>query len=57
MWIRRIYTVGMYVKQDKGGGVKAYPEIEADFHPLDKLNPAERLALIKFVKGMGATER
>ncbi len=31
LWIRRTHAVGMYVKQGKGGGVSAYPEIAADF--------------------------
>lgn len=32
LWIRRTHAVGMRVKQGKGGGVSAYPEIAADFH-------------------------
>ena len=32
LWIRKTYAVGMYVKQGKGGGVSAYPEIVADFN-------------------------
>ena len=32
LWIRRTHVVGMRVKQGKGGGVSAYPEIVADFH-------------------------
>ncbi len=32
LWIRRTHAVGMHVKQGKGGGVSAYPEIAADFH-------------------------
>ena len=32
LWIRKTHAVGMYVKQGKGGGVRAYPEIAADFH-------------------------
>lgn len=30
--IRRTHTFGMYVKQGKGGDVRAYAEIAADFH-------------------------
>ena len=45
LWIRRTHAVGMYVKQGKGGGVSAYPEIAADFHLW--LDPAERLALVR----------
>lgn len=32
LWIRRTHAVGLHVKQGKGGGVSAYPEIAADFH-------------------------
>ena len=32
LWIRRTHAVGLHVKQGKGGGVNAYPEIAADFH-------------------------
>ncbi|MEH2935138.1 hypothetical protein [Acutalibacter sp. JLR.KK004] len=45
LWIRRTHAVGMRVKQGKGGGVSAYPEIAADFHLW--LDPAERLALLR----------
>ncbi len=45
LWIRRTHAVGMRVKQGKGGGVRAYPEIAADFHLW--LDPVERLALVK----------
>ena len=48
LWIRRTHAVGMYVKQGKGGGVRAYPEIAADFHLW--LDPAERLAVIRHVR-------
>ena len=48
LWIRRTPAVGIYVKQGKGGGVSAYPEIAADFCLW--LDPAERLALIKQVR-------
>lgn len=52
LWIRRTHAVGMYVKQGKGGGVKAYPEIAADFRLW--LNPAERLALVKLMRDIKA---
>ena len=39
LWIRKTRAVGMRVKQGKGGGVSAYPEIAADFHLW--LDPAE----------------
>lgn len=45
LWIRRTHTVGMRVKQGKGGGVSAYPEIAADFHLW--LDPKARLAIVK----------
>ena len=45
LWIRRTHAVGMYVKQGKGGGVSAYPEIAADFHLW--LEPKMRLALVR----------
>ena len=48
LWIRRTHAVGMHVKQGKGGGVSAYPEIAADF--LLWLNPEERLALLRSKK-------
>jgi len=48
LWIRRTHAVGMRVKQGKGGGVSAYPEIAADFQLW--LNPAERLALVRLVR-------
>ena len=50
LWNRRTHAVGMYVKQGKGGGVKAYPGIAADFRLW--LDPAERLALIRLVQEM-----
>jgi len=55
LWIRRTHAVGMYVKQGKGGGVSAYPEIAADFRLW--LDPAERLAMIRFVQMIESTER
>jgi hypothetical protein len=45
LWIKRTHAVGLYVKQGKGGGVSAYPEIAADFHLW--LDPVERLALVR----------
>ena len=48
LWIRRTHAVGIYVKQGKGGGVKAYSEIAADFRLW--LDPAERLALVRVVR-------
>ena len=48
LWIRRTHAVGMRVKQGKGGGVRAYPEIAADF--LLWLDPAERLALVRLAQ-------
>ena len=50
LWIRRTRAVGMRVKQGKGGGVSAYPEIAADFCLW--LDPAERLALVRMVQEM-----
>ncbi len=52
LWIRRTHAVGMYVKQGKGGGVSAYPEIAADFRLW--LDPAERLALVKLMRNIKA---
>lgn len=48
LWIRRTHAIGMHVKQGKGGGVNAYPEIVADFHLW--LDPAQRLALVRMVR-------
>ena len=48
LWIRKTRAVGMRVKQGKGGGVSAYPEIAADFHL--GLDPGERLALVRLAK-------
>ena len=45
LWIRKTHAVGMHVKQGKGGGVSAYPEIAADFHLW--LDPKARLAIIR----------
>jgi len=48
LWIRRTHAVRMRVKQGKGGGVSAYPEIAADFRLWP--DPAERLALVRMVR-------
>ncbi len=48
LWIRRTHAIGMHVKQGKGGGVSAYPEIATDFHLW--LDPAERLALVRLAR-------
>ena len=45
LWIRKTHAVGMFVKQGKGGGVSAYPEIVADFHLW--LDPKTRLAIVR----------
>ena len=54
LWIRTTHAVGMYVKQGKGGGVRAYPEIAADFQLW--LAPLERLALIRLVREISYRE-
>ena len=46
--IRRTHAIGMCVKQGKGGGVSAYPEIAADFHLW--LDPKVRLAVVRQAK-------
>ena len=48
LWIRRTHAVGLHVKQGKGGGVSAYPEIAADFRLW--LDPKERSAILKLTK-------
>ena len=48
LWIRRTHAVGLHVKQGKGGGISAYPEIAAAFRLW--LDPEERLALIRSVQ-------
>lgn len=48
LWIRRTHAVGIHVKQGKGGGVSAYPEIAADFHLW--LDPKARLAIVRQAK-------
>lgn len=44
LWIRRTHAVEMRVKQGKGGGVSASPEIATDFQLW--LTPEERLILV-----------
>ncbi len=48
LWVRRTHAVGLCVKQGKGGGVSAYPEIAADFRLW--LDPKMRLAILKLTK-------
>ena len=45
LWIRKTHAVGIHVKQGKGGGVSAYPEIAEDFHLW--LDPKTRLAIVR----------
>ncbi len=54
LWTRKTHAVGMRVKQGKGGGVSAYPEIAADFRLW--LDPAERLALIRMAREIRTNE-
>ncbi len=46
LWIRETHALGMAVKQGKGGGVKAYPEIAEDFRLW--LDPKARLAMVRY---------
>ena len=55
LWIKRTHAVGIHVKQGKGGGVSAYPEIAADFHLW--LDPAERLALVRLICRMNVNQK
>lgn len=48
LWIRKTHAVGIHVKQGKGGGVRAYPEIAIDFQLW--LNPKMRLAMVRLGK-------
>jgi len=48
LWIRKTHAVGMHVKQGKGGGVSAYPEIAIDFHLW--LDPKVRLAIARYYR-------
>ena len=45
LWIWKPHAVGMHVKQGKGGGVSAYPEIATDFHLW--LDPKVRLEIVR----------
>lgn len=45
LWTQETKAVGLRVKQGKGGGVFAEPEIALDFHMW--LNPALRLEMVK----------
>ena len=47
-WVRKTEAIGMVVKQGKGGGVKAHPDIAADFQMW--LDPSLRLSLIRFMR-------
>ncbi len=53
LWIRETHAIGMSVKQGKGGGVKAYPEIAADFHLW--LDPKARLTIVRVKHEQGIT--
>ena len=55
LWIRRAHAVGMRVKQGKGGGVSASPEIATDFQLW--LAPGERLILVRFVNEIRADKK
>ena len=55
LWIRRTHAVGMYVKQGKGGGVSAYPEIAADFRLW--LDPTERLTLLRSTRDIESSQQ
>lgn len=45
LWIRKTHAVGIQVKQGKGGGVSAYPEIAAGFQLW--IDPKVRLAIVR----------
>ena len=47
-WVKKTGAVGLCVKQGKGGGVMAHPDIASDFRMW--LDPSLRLALIKFMR-------
>ncbi len=55
LWIRKTHAVGMHVKQGKGGGVSAYPEIAADFRLW--LDPAERLTLLRSIRNIESSKQ
>lgn len=42
--IWKTHVIGVYLKQGKGGGVRAYPEIAVDFHLW--LDPKAQLAIV-----------
>lgn len=45
LWVKKTHAIGMTVKQGKGGGVTAHPEIALDFHLW--LDPTMRIAMVK----------
>ena len=47
-WVKTTKAVGMRVKQGKGGGIMAHPDIASDFHMW--LDPRLRLVLVKFMR-------
>ena len=47
-WVKKTGAVGLHVRQGKGGGVMAHPDIASDFRMW--LDPSLRLALIKFMR-------
>ena len=47
-WVSKTKAIGMFVKQGKGGGVTAHPDIAHDFQIW--LDPAVRLALVRYVR-------
>lgn len=47
-WVSKTKAVGMYVKQGKGGGVSAHPDIASDFKMW--LDPSLRLSLVRFMR-------
>ena len=47
-WVKKTGAVGLRVRQGKGGGVMAHPDIASDFRMW--LDPSLRLALVKFMR-------
>lgn len=47
-WVRKTKAIGMAIKQGKGRGVKAHPDIATDFQMW--LDPSLRLSLIRFMR-------
>ena len=45
LWVKRTQTIGITVKQGKGGGVTAHSEIALDFHLW--LDPAMRITMVR----------